>query len=98
MQGSGVLRRFWPGLVVVLLAAASAVFLLFALAGFDLAFGPCDGTFSPNAALQRCRMPAYYILGFEICAVAASSLLTFLVVRALVRRIRMKAPRQGTRT
>ncbi len=81
--------------MVVLLWIAAAVLLLFAVAGSDLAFVPCNGAFRLDSALPRCRIPVYYYMGFVVCATVAASMMLFLLARGGLRRVR--AARAGRR-
>ena len=68
--------------VTLLIGAGAAGFI--GIAGEDLSFLPCDGTFSLFAENVRCRWPAVYIYLGLICLVAA--VIAFVVAVKLAAR------------
>lgn len=64
----------------------AAVFWMYAISGFSLAFVPCNGTFSLSASLARCRWPVIFGGLFWFCVAAGAGFGVAALVRALSNR------------
>ena len=73
-----------PSAVGLAFVACAGIAFLFMMAGVDLAWTACDGSFTLFAENPRCRWPAVYSYVFLACAVGA--LVAFGI--AVFRRVR----------
>ncbi len=64
----------------------AAIFWMYAISGFSLAFVPCNGTFSLSSSLARCRWPLVFGYLFWLCVAAGAGFGVAVLMRALSDR------------
>lgn len=66
----------------------AAIFWMYAVSGFSLAYAACEGTFSLDAKLIRCQRPVVFLWLFWLCVAAGAGFGVVVLVRALSGRRR----------
>lgn len=82
--------QIWLVVAVGVMSVLAAIFYIFAISGFSLSFGACDGTFSLDAYLIRCRRPVMFLLLFWSCVALGVAFLATVLTRSLIKRRRPK--------
>lgn len=82
--------QMWLVAAVGTMFVVAAVFWVFAASGFSLSYGACEGAFSLDANLVRCRRPVVFLLLFWFCVALGAAFSTTVLTRAFIKRRRLK--------
>lgn len=82
--------RKWIVFAMVVMFVLAVIFWMYAVSGFSLSFAACDGTFSLDAKLLRCRRPVVFLWLFWLCIAAGASFGVAAMIRFLIVRRRQR--------
>lgn len=64
----------------------AAIFWIYAVSGFSLAYAACEGSFSLGASVARCRWPVVFGWLFWLCVASGAGFGLALLVRTISDR------------